>query len=177
VAAARAGPQYAGADLSALSSALPQTRLSGRVDVQSSGADQPLGATLALENTLAGPWDAPLRIAGAELTLGAELQVRDRIELRSFDLRLGEAAAAGAGGQAACGQRDTLQLDMRLDAVRPQMLHGAATAASLSGPLVLSATRPALASRRRTAAGPGALSGDLQGTFDGRWTARRRRCG
>jgi translocation and assembly module TamB len=156
-------------DLSALASGMPQTRLSGRADLQGGGAGQPLNATVALENVLAGPWDAGrLPIARAELTLAADLQARDRVELSAFDLRLGEGGNGGRWRGSGLWQGDTLALDMRLDGVRPQRLHRAAPAAHLSGPLVLSVRglpSPADAEPRLDLA---ALAGDLRGTLDGR---------
>ena len=153
-------------DLRSLLGTLPQTQLGGRVDVQSSGTEAPIGVTLTLKNALAGRWDAGrLPLSAATLTLSADLRRRDRLVLPAFDLALGD---GGRWRGSAEWDGKVLSLRTQLEALQPQRLHGAAPATQLSGPLAITLRgmpSPADAEPRFDLE---ALRVDLVGQLDGR---------
>ncbi len=159
-------------DLAALASSLPQTRLSGQVQVHSSALQAPITASVTLDNADPGRWDEgrlPLRHVALELAARAE--ARDRVELRHFELALGGAGAnAAAGTWQGSGHwlKNTLQLASTLADVRPQRIDGRAAAMSLSGPLAL--TLQGLPSPDGSAAAA-PLAVELKSTLDGRLDA------
>ena len=126
-------------DLAALASGAPQTRLSGRAEIQSSAADAPVGVAIALDNAAPGRWDEKrLPLRRIELRLRASAGQRDRLELPAFDLQLGNARnAAGRWSGSGMWQGTSLTLDTRLSALRPQQLDARAAAMTLAGPLSL----------------------------------------
>jgi len=126
-------------DLAALASAAPQTRLSGRADIQTSAADAPIGVTIALDNAAPGRWDEKrLPLRRIELRLRASAGQRDRLELPAFDLQLGNGrSAAGRWSGSGVWQGTRLTLDTRLTALRPQQIDTRAAAMTLAGPLSL----------------------------------------
>ena len=153
-------------DLGALASAAPQTRLSGHAEVQSSARDAPVTIALALDNQLPGRWnEGRLPLRHLDLSLAGTPTQRDRLELPSFDLQLGD-SRGGAGRWTGSGrwQGRTLTLDTRVTQLRPQRLDSRAAAMTLGGPLALtldglpspdpaaprSAEAPALAVQWRT---------------------------
>ena len=156
-------------DLRSLVSALPQTRLAGRVDVQSSGAEAPIGVSLDLKNALAGPWDGGrLPLAGVALKLNADLRQRDRIGLPSFDLALGDAGSAGRWRGSGSWNGTVLTLDTRIESLQPQRLHGAAPVMQLSGPLTIRLRGLPSPADPAPRFDPKALTLDLEGAIDGR---------
>ncbi len=170
-------------DLASLSSALPSTRLAGTVEVQSTALEAPVSAEVKLDNQQPGRWDQQrLPLRRIELALRADLGKRDSIDIGSFELQFAGAGGQDAGRWRGSGQwkSQALQLQTRLDALRPQLIDARAIAAQVSGPLkmVLSGL-PLPAVTRRTASGtvpdtaPAAepLRLDLQGELEGRLDA------
>lgn len=128
-------------DLAAFATGLPQTRLSGSVDVASSGLASEARAKIALENAAAGRWDqgkAPVRKLSAQVS-GTPEQL-DRIKLSALLIELGNAeTSAGrvrgdADLQLATGQA---RVSLALEQLRPAALDHRAAAMTLSGPLTL----------------------------------------
>ncbi len=160
-----------GLDLAALSGALPETRLSGQVQVQSSAADAPFSAAVTLDNALPGRWnERRLPLQRGQLTLGARADARDRVELRDIDLLL------ASGGQPAGRVRGRgewrghdLVLNTTLTELRPQRLDSRAAAMTLSGPLAF--TLHGLPSPAGGAATPPPLALDLKAGLEGRLDA------
>lgn len=128
-------------NLASLASALPETRIAGRADVQTSAKDAPVTATVQLDNTLPGRWDErrlPLARLAAEL--GGSTSARDRVEIHRFDATLADTrGSAGRIGGKGTWNGHALALETVLDAVQPQRLHGRAAAMALSGPVALQA--------------------------------------
>ena len=165
-------------DLALLLSSAPETRLSGRVQVQSQSLDAPIAASVQLDNALPGRWDErrlPLRKLVLELQ--GHARQRDRVELKDFDLTLGgPKQAAGRLRGHGQWQGDVLQLDTLLADVQPQLLDNRAAAILLSGPLSLRlrglpSPDPAAASATTTTT---PLSAELKATLDGRLAAAPR---
>ena len=173
-------------DLSAFSARAPQTRLSGQVEVQTRALDAPISATVHLDNQIPGRWDAQrLPLRRIELNLRAALNQRDRVDISSFDLVLGQGQADG-GRLRGSGQwrGHDLLLETQLQDLRPQLLDARASRIALTGPLKLavhglpspdprvlattaaSAAGAASAATSNTAAVP-PWSVDLLGTLDG----------
>jgi translocation and assembly module TamB len=163
-------------DLAVFASALPQTRLSGHVQVHSSARDAPIGASVQLDNTEPGRWDErrlPLRSLALELQASA--QQRDRLELSSFDAVLGSGPKAGGRWQGH-GQwlGHELQLQSTFSDVQPQYLDGRAPAMTLSGPLLFTLAglpSPDAADKRDKGADVPPLRASLRTTLDGRLAA------
>lgn len=124
-------------DLAMLAEGLPATRLSGRADIETRGADQPARVLLQLTNALAGRWDEQrLPVAAVQLDARARPNAPQQVELQSFDLQLGSAAApAGRWRGAGRWERDHLQIDTRVDGLQPARLDRRAPALQLSGPI------------------------------------------
>ncbi|HLL19475.1 MAG TPA: translocation/assembly module TamB domain-containing protein, partial [Rubrivivax sp.] len=124
-------------DLSALISTAPVTRLSGGADVTGGEAGQPLQAALRLVNGMPGMWnESRLPIRELTLEVNGQLDRRDRIEFRRFDVQLADASrSAGRLLGSAVWSGHQLEIDSRLDGVTPQRLDGRAAAMVLSGPL------------------------------------------
>ncbi len=161
-------------DLSALSGALPETRLAAQVQVQSSAADAPFSAKLALENALQGRWNEHrLPVQRAQLLLAARAGERDRVELREFDVQLAS-AGQGAGRVRGHGEwrANTLTLDTTLADLRPQRLDGRAPAMTLAGPFAL--TLQGLPSPAPAAAAPPPWSLAVKAALEGRLDANPR---
>jgi translocation and assembly module TamB len=124
-------------DLAMLADGLPVTRLSGRADIETRGADQPARVQLQLANALAGRWDEQrLPLAALQLDARAKPNAPQQVELTAFDLQLGSAAAP-AGRWRGCGRwdRDHLQVDTRVEGLQPARLDRRAPRLQLSGPL------------------------------------------
>ncbi len=146
-------------DLAALASAAPETRLSGRVDIDSRALDAPISARLALSNALPGRWDENrLPLTNIELELRGRADQRDRVEIPTFDLALGSPRRpAGRWSGSGSWQGDTLQLDTRLQDVQPQQLDGRAAAMRLAGTLGFTVSGlPSPDGQTATAAAPAA---------------------
>jgi len=126
-------------DLAVLASGAPQTRLTGKVEVDSRGLDAPISARLLLDNTLAGRWDrGRLPITRAEVALRGRADQRNRLDFETFDLRLGdERRNAGRLQGSGVWRDDTVQIDTRLTDLQPRQLDGRAPAMRLSGTLAV----------------------------------------
>lgn len=158
-------------DLSALASTLPQTRLAGVVDVQTSAKDAPIGAAVALTNGLPGRWnEGRLPVGRLVVALQASVAQRERVELKAFDLQLADATgpAGQVRGQGAWTSH-ALALETTLDGVRPQRLDARAAAMQLTGPLGF--TLRGLPSPAPGAAPPPPWSLALQASLNGRLDA------
>lgn len=161
-------------DLASLSAQAPATRLSGRADVRSSALDAPIEADIEIVNALPGRWDrARLPLQRLQLTLRGRADARDTLELLRLDAQLGpEQGGAGRASGSGRWQRDTLRLDLRVDALRPDALDARAPAMTIGGPLTLSARglpSPDPAAVRDAAA---AVVAELSARLGGRFGAR-----
>ncbi len=161
-------------DLSALAAGAPQTRLSGRAQVQAAAADAPVTALIELRNALPGRWNEgrlPLRTLNLELS--GQADQRDRLQARRFELQLADATgSAGRWSGSADWQGHRLTVDTRLQEVQPQRLDSRTAAMRLSGPLKLQldgmpALGPAAGSAAGAAPGRPPWSGELQLLLDG----------
>lgn len=161
-------------DLATLDSRAPQTRLSGTVDVKTSARDAPIGAAITVVNALPGRWNEG-RLPVARLALGVQASAvkRERVDIDTFEVQFadapGSAGAAGSWRGRGRWQDHALELDTRLDELRPQRLDARAAAMRLSGPLagrVLGLPSPAPG-----AAAPPPWSVELKATLDGRLDA------
>jgi len=126
-------------DLAALVAGAPVTRLAGEIDLAAPAPDQPITATVRLDNRLPGRWDQQrLPLARLALELRGELARPTRLEAPRFELDLADARGrAGQLGGKLVWDGHELQLDARLAGLEPQRLDGRAAAMSLSGPLAL----------------------------------------
>ncbi len=163
-------------DLSALAGALPETRLSGQVQVQvqSSAADAPVSARLVLENALQGRWNEHrLPLQRAQAVLAGRAGERDRLELREFDVQLASAGQP-AGHVRGHGEwrANQLVLETTLADLRPQRLDGRAPAMTLAGPFAL--TLQGLPSPAPGAAAPPPWSATVKAALEGRLDANPR---
>ncbi len=124
-------------DLAALASGAPQTRLSGRATVTTSGSKTPAAADIEIDNSLPGRWDeGRLPLRRARLEIHAVPAQADRVELRNFELLFGDAAAvAGRVRGSGVWQGSEFKLKTDVDGLRPQSLDGRAAAMMLSGPI------------------------------------------
>ncbi|CAD5372257.1 conserved hypothetical protein [Rubrivivax sp. A210] len=124
-------------DLSALATQLPQTRLSGHIDLAAPALAAPTRATVQITNSQPGRWNErrlPLRRLTAELR--GQLDRHDRIEVQSFALDLADATrTAGRLRGSATWHGPLLEFKARLDELAPQRLDGRAAALLLSGPV------------------------------------------
>jgi len=159
-------------DLAALTTALPQTRLSGHVQVRSSAIDAPISASVQLDNSAPGRWNErrlPLRSLALELQANA--RQRNQIDLQKFDAVLGSGPRAG-GRLSGRGHwlGHALSLETLLADVQPQQLDGRAPAMSLSGPLTFTLTGLPSPDGGDKAPLPPLLA-DLRTTLDGRLDA------
>ncbi|MDO9285819.1 MAG: hypothetical protein Q7U26_13035, partial [Aquabacterium sp.] len=156
-------------DLATLSTALPQTRLSGDAEIQTHGMDQPATAVITLVNALPGAWDnRRLPVQRLRLQASGAPRQTDRLVLDQFELQLAHAAGAtGAAGRVTGQgrwQADTLSLDLQIDQLLPARLHRSAAAISLGGPLKLRAQGLPLGPAAAGAAPPTlAVDGTLTG--------------
>ena len=160
-------------DLATLSTALPQTRLSGGAEVQTHGLDQPATAVITLLNAMPGAWDTGrLPVQRLRLQASGAPSQTDRLVLDQFELQLGNANGAGGAAGRITGQgrwqADTLALDLQIDQLLPARLHRSAAAISLGGPLKLRAQGLPLGPATAGAAPPTLA---LDGTLTGRWLA------
>jgi translocation and assembly module TamB len=113
-------------DLAALSSGAPATRLDIDAQLKSGEARAPWSAELTLGNALPGRWDqGRLPLKSASATLRADPRHPTSGELPAFELRLADGSGeAGRWHGKARWDGTQLQLDSRLDTVRPQRLDG-----------------------------------------------------
>ena len=174
-------------DLAALASGAPQTQLSGRATVNTSGTQTTAAADIELDNSLPGRWnEGRLPLRRARLEIQAVPAQADRVELRSFELHFGDAAAA-AGRVRGSGvwQGSEFKLKTDVDGLRPQSLDGRAAAMALAGPIEVvlrglpapnalaagaptpPASTPSASNAQRPASIEMQLRGKLEGTIDG----------
>jgi translocation and assembly module TamB len=120
-------------DLGVFASAAPQTRLSGEVQVFTSGRTAPIQAQLRFDNPDAGRWNErrlPLRTL--KLAVQTDPQQRDRVLLQTLALTLSDGGRWEGQGE---WLGHALRLQTRLTGLRPQLADGRAPAMQLSGPL------------------------------------------
>ena len=151
-------------DLSTLSTSLPRTRVSGQAWVGRRDRSSPLEARADLINEAPARWDQQgLPLSRLHLEAKASSLALDTLDIKTFDLTLASGRWSGRGQWSG----HTLQLDTRLQEVRPQALDRRAPAMRLSGPLSLQWRRNPSAQ-----AGGGAGSavwtwkGELEGRLD-----------
>ena len=158
-------------DLSALAIGAPQTRLSGSATLAPRVAGAPLSASIDLRNAQPGRWNErrlPLQQLLAEVR--GTLEQPDRLDTPHFEITLADGSQrAGRISGSAAWTGSQLQLDTRLDAVRPQRLDGRAAGMVLSGPVL--ATLRGLPSPSGKAQAAGASPSmdwkvDLDGSLD-----------
>ena len=143
-------------DLSAFTSALPATALTGQARATTSGIDLPATISVALANTRAGRWNEgllPVR------RLRAEVRTRPDdpgvVEVQELSAELGSAASAAGSivGRGRWGRPDW-NIDLEVREIQPAALDARAGSAVVSGKAAVTGTGfPALA-----AAGPSASS-------------------
>lgn len=162
-----------GLDLQALYSAAPRTALAGRMDIDSRSFTGPLGAAIELDNALPGRWDqgrVPVRRLQARLR--SPDNDRSRLQIEAFDVLLAQGSeAAGRWQGSGLWTAERLQIDSRVENLRPQLLDSRAPVMTLSGPLAFGVSglpspdprAPAVAAARRA---PWAV--DLRSTLEGR---------
>ncbi|MDT9001497.1 translocation/assembly module TamB domain-containing protein [Paucibacter sp. APW11] len=127
-------------DLAALHPHWPQTRLSGRANLQATAADKPMRLELQLSNSAAGRWDqGKLPVQRLHTTL--ELLAGQRLRIEQLQAELGSAAQAGgslsAEGQLqlAAGTSSGDRLKATLHEVQPAALDGRAAPMRIRGQL------------------------------------------
>ena len=165
-------------DLAAITSAAPQTRLSGSADIVTQATDAPIGAEIKLDNALPGRWDQQrLPLRRIELSLRGSTKARDLLEITRFELALGDATTS-AGLLRGSGQwrGDALQVQAQLSDIRPQLLDTRAPKLTLTGPvnaMLRGLPGPDALAHASTAPGPAApgLTLEVSGTLDGRFDA------
>jgi translocation and assembly module TamB len=125
-------------DLSALASGWPQTRLTGRADIDSRGLDQPLRADLRLRNDAPGRWDeARLPVEMLHAALQGRADQRDTVAFELLALRLaGGGSASGAGRW----QGPRLELTIEFDGLDTRALDARAPQLRLRGPVEVALT-------------------------------------
>ena len=177
-------------DLSALSSAAPLTRLTGRASLRAREAGQALQARVEFDNLAPGRWDErrlPVRrVLGAVQTPSTAIEQWEATGFEVLFAGAPEAAAqAGRWQGTASWRAGTLSLDTQLANLQPQQLDRRAPAIRVSGPLQLvltgwpaaaTGTAPGPTRRAGTTAssasgsiGPSlAFQGTLQGSLDAR---------
>lgn len=120
-------------DLGVFASAAPQTRLSGQVEVFTSGRTAPIQAQLRFDNPDAGRWnERRLPLRSLNLALQTDPQQRDRVLLQTLALTLSDGGRWEGQGE---WLGHALRLQTRLTGLRPQLADGRAPAMQLSGPL------------------------------------------
>lgn len=174
-------------DLAPLASGLPRTRLTGQARVETSGAQAPVIAQVALENADPGRWDEgrlPLERARGALSVAPTGQ--GSLDLRELELHFSNGARrAGSARGSGRWDHEGLRLALALEGVRPALIDARGPRMTLSGParLHLPATPLPVAksppaappSRSSPAAGPGTppsavdrgLEIEVQATLDG----------
>lgn len=170
-------------DLASLASGAPETLLSGRIDVQTSGLDREASARVDLANGAPGRWDqgkAPVRRLSAEVRGTPE--PLDRLQLRSLLLELGNAEAAAGRVRGEGDYRVTTgraEARLQLEQIRPAALDQRAAPMTLSGPVSvqlrgLPAPEAAGAGKDAgvpPAAGPLTVEAEIQSRLQGRLDA------
>jgi len=157
-------------DLAALWQGAPQTRISGRAQIDTRGLDQPVAVRVSLANALSGRVDLHrLPVAAVDVELAARADQRSRLTVERFDIRLaGDAGRVSGSGQ---WRGDAAQVDLILHGVRPSLLDARAPALSLSGTLATQWTGLPAPDGSRSAAG--AQQGQARMALEGRLDAKR----
>ena len=155
-----------GLDLSALSSALPSTALTGTATLASDAAAKPASLAVALDNARAGRVDEgllPLR--SLRVDVRARPDAPEHIELHDIDAQLGGAQRPAGHVQGSGSWSDgKATLDLRIADVRPSLLDARAPAMRLGGSAALQAE--GLAGTEKQAASPSfRLAGRIDGTL------------
>lgn len=162
-------------DLAALASGAPRTALSGSADIDTRAKGGPLAAAIELDNALPGRWDeGRLPVRRLQARLRSPDADRQRLLLEDAEAWLAN-GRDNAGRWRASGQwlGGRLQLESRLDDLRPQALDQRAAAMTLTGPVdaVLNGLpSPDLAGTQGTPA-VAALTLDLKAALEGRLDA------
>ena len=122
-------------DLASLGSGLPQTALSGRAQIDSSGLDAPVSARITLANAAPGRWDEQrLPIATLEAEVAGQPRDRSRIALRRLMVQFAQASGnAGRIEGTGSWQGNSAQMELQLQALRPAALDARAPAMLLGG--------------------------------------------
>ena len=126
-------------DLSAFSSAAPQTALTGQAVATSTAIDQPAKLTLDLSNALPGRWnEGKLPLHHLALELAGRPDQPNVLSLQRLDAELGtpRMSAGHVVGQGRWSPGEWT-LDAKLVDVRPSLLDARAPSMRLSGPLAL----------------------------------------
>ena len=126
-------------DVSAFSSALPLTALTGTALATSSGIDQPATVQLQLRNEAAGRWnEGKLPVRDAKFEVHAPINNPSTLDIQSLLATLGSAdkpAGTLTGSGRYTPQR--WQVDATLSDVQPALLDSRAAPLQLSGPVTL----------------------------------------
>jgi translocation and assembly module TamB len=148
-------------DVSAFSSSLPITALTGNATATSSGLDQPATIQLQLTNEAAGRWNegkVPLRDAKFEVS--AQVNNPSTLDVKSLSATLGtNAQTAGTFSGSGRYTPQRWQLDGTMNEVQPALLDSRAAPLQLSGPFTLVG---------RDFNAPGNAAVDVKGTLTGR---------
>ena len=148
-------------DVSAFSSALPFTALTGNALATSSGIDQPARIQLQLSNDAAGRWnEGKLPVRDAKFEVRAQVNNPSNFDIQSLRATLGNAEQA-AGTLSGEGRYtpQRWQVDATLRDVQPALLDNRAAPLQLSGPVTLVGRDFNL---------PGNAAIDLKGALNGR---------
>ena len=157
-------------DLASLISQAPRTALSGQMDIDSQSFTGPLGATVEIDNALPGRWNegrVPVRRLHARLR--SPDKDRSHLQIEDFDLQFAN-GSDNVGRWRGSGQwtASRLQLNTRIEALRPQGLDARAAVMNLSGPLALTVSGlPSPDPMAAPAKGPFTPSVELQATLEG----------
>lgn len=156
-------------DLATLAPGLPATRLTGSAVVDGDARQQPIAARLELSNGIPGPWSGLLLpVSRLSAHVHGDPAQPSRLELKTLDLQLHGARAAGGVQGSGRWQGTTLALDLRLADVQAAQLHPAMTPVTLSGPLQLQLEGVASPADAKPAGARGIVAtihADLRGTL------------
>lgn len=149
-------------DFSTFSAGLPRTRVSGQAWIGRRDRLSPMEARAELVNDAAARWDQQgLPLSRLLLQAKSPSMALDTLDIKTFDLTLTSGRWSGTGKWSG----RTLQLDTRLQEVRPQALDRRAPAMRLSGPLSLQ-WRPGATSQGSEKAAAWTWKSELEGRLD-----------
>ncbi len=124
-------------DVSAFSSALPFTALTGKARATSSGMDQPAAIQLQISNDAAGRWnDGKLPVRDAQFEVRAQINNPGALDIQNLLATLGtdkQTAGTVSGSGRYTPQR--WQFDAKLADLQPALLDSRAAPLQLSGPV------------------------------------------
>ncbi|MFO1339376.1 MAG: hypothetical protein U1F53_14330 [Burkholderiaceae bacterium] len=149
-------------DLNALHADAPHTRLRGQVRIDTQGLAADAEAEATLDNDAPGRWDqGRLPLRRMQWVVRGQPQSLGQLTLKSLAVDLGGDAPAGhLQGQGRWQPADHgqgLQLDLKLDGLRPALLDQRLPAMTLTGPLALQLKGlPAVGAAGAPVAPPGA---------------------